>query len=260
MPSSVPDIQPAIDRLVDCGPLKTWSVVVTILGDLLRDPADRIHGRSLAALTGPMGIADPALRVALHRLKKDGWIESARDGRESLYWLSDVARGETERVRERIYGRSPADVGNLRLILLPADADPFEDNRFEALTIAPRLVLTNAAETPPEALQLPMPAPPFPDWLTDQLCAPDHRHEFRRLSASVDATLATTLPTAVVPCAILRMLILHQWRRLHLRHSAIADAVLPPDWDGARARQAVIRGLHTLPRPSLADLAAAPRL
>lgn len=250
MPDPVQDPSPEIARLLDCGPLKTWSVVVTILGDLLRNPADRIHGRSLAALTGPMGIADPALRVALHRLKKDGWIQSARDGRESTYWLSDSARAETEAVRNRIYGAQPAATGPVHLLLLPADVEMPIIQGVESLTIGPRMVLTDAdpVHYPARSLTLALPRTPLPDWVTDALCAPDHRAEYHRLTTATEAVLAAPTSSEM---AVLRMLILHHWRRLQLRHSPLADVLLPPDWDGARARRAVTRALDHLPRPDL---------
>ena len=248
MPDPVQDHSPEIARLLDCGPLKTWSVVVTILGDLLRDPADRIHGRSLAALTGPMGIADPALRVALHRLKKDGWIQSARDGRESTYWLSDSARAETESVRNRIYGAQPAATGPVHLLLLPADVEMTTNQGVESLTIGPRMLLTDAdpARHPAQSLSLSLPRTPLPDWIANTLCPPEHRAEYRRLTDAAEAILTAAHGSET---SVLRMLILHHWRRLQLRHSPLADALLPTDWDGAQARRAVARALNQLPRP-----------
>ncbi len=261
MPDPAQDHMLEIARLAECGPLKTWSVVVTILGDLLRDPDDRIHGRTLAALTGPMGIADPALRVALHRLKKDGWIQSARDGRESTYWLSESARAETEAMRARIYGTAPASSGPVHLLLLPGDAEILFPQRVESLDIGPRMILTDAdpSHHPAQSLALSLPQTPLPDWITDVLCAPAHRAEYRHLTEATQAILAAPRPADPVHAAVLRMLILHHWRRLHLRHSTLADALLPADWEGSKARRAVTRAFDHLPRPALDRIAAAPR-
>ena len=66
------DTQQKIDTLTACGPLKAWSVIVTILGDLCQDQNDRVSGRSLTRIMGAMGISAQTVRVALHRLRRDG--------------------------------------------------------------------------------------------------------------------------------------------------------------------------------------------
>jgi len=84
--------------------MKLWSVIVTILGDLLPEGDADVSGLVLSALIERMGLQPQAMRVALHRLKRDGWIESRKDGRVGYYRLSDMGRAQAAEVSEAIYG------------------------------------------------------------------------------------------------------------------------------------------------------------
>ena len=54
----------------------------------------------------------------------------------------------------------------------------------------------------------------------------------------------------------LRLLTLHHWRRLRLRHGDLPDLLLGEGWEGAAARRAVMAVLNRFPRPAPGDLAA----
>ena len=57
----------------------------------------------------------------------------------------------------------------------------------------------------------------------------------------------------------LRLAILHHWRRLCLRHSPLADGLMPVGWSGDRARTAVVSALDRYPGPDPTTLGAAAR-
>ena len=82
------ELQTDIQRIAECGPIRVWSLVVTIMGDLCQSPDTCIPGKTLGDLVGRLGITNQALRVALHRLRRDGWIQTVREGRTSNYFLS----------------------------------------------------------------------------------------------------------------------------------------------------------------------------
>ena len=52
--------QPVVAARLNCGALKTWSVIVTILGDLAAAPGARVPGPVLSALTEGMGLKPEA--------------------------------------------------------------------------------------------------------------------------------------------------------------------------------------------------------
>lgn len=82
-------------------PLKLWSVLVSCLGDVSQDGVVEVSGLTLTALVERVGLQPQAMRVALHRLKRDGWVESRRDGRIGFHRLSDAALAQTWRVSGR---------------------------------------------------------------------------------------------------------------------------------------------------------------
>ncbi|TNF17581.1 MAG: PaaX family transcriptional regulator, partial [Rhodobacteraceae bacterium] len=62
--------------------------MISVFGVLAQDESARIIGPLLRLLTERIGITPAAMRVAIHRLRKDGWIDSQRHGRTSVYFLT----------------------------------------------------------------------------------------------------------------------------------------------------------------------------
>jgi phenylacetic acid degradation operon negative regulatory protein len=247
-PSPVPDLEP----LLQAFPLRTWSMIVTIMGDLLASPQDRISGRALAHLTGRMGISDQALRVAIHRLKKDGWIDAQRAGRGSSYFLTQSAWQRTEQARPRIYGATAPDPGPAYLLVLGPD-DPIP---ADGITLAPRCILQTGHPPADRArLALPLAQAALPDWVQDQVLGPEIREELTRLE-QMARQLAHRPPAQGVDAWAARLILLHHWRRSVLRLPDLAEALGPKDGPAARCRRAVIGLLETCPAPSISALTA----
>ena len=97
-----------IAELKDVGPIKVWSLLVTIFGDLSEVHGGFLTSRQLNGLFNAFDIQSGALRVALHRLRKDGWIESERIGRISRFKMTRLAQQETDKAKPVVY-RAPSD-------------------------------------------------------------------------------------------------------------------------------------------------------
>ena len=95
---------PVIMQLVSLDTLKTWSLIVTLFGDL---NGKQLSGRQIRLLLGYIGIKPEAIRVALHRLKSDGWILATKQGREAIYEMSPMALAQTHTVAPDIYCQTP---------------------------------------------------------------------------------------------------------------------------------------------------------
>lgn len=246
-----------LQPLLDCGPLKVWSVAVTLLGDACTSPADQIRTRGIDRMLAPLGISNQALRVALHRLKRDGWVEAEKHGRSASYRLSAQGWASTEAVRARIYsferpdqpvwmGLAPPDLSGAEM----EDALP-----GDALRLSPRTALIlGQMDGLEDWVHTPL-SGPVPGWLRDTLVPEELKREYTQLtSACPDLAAAQALPTA--DQAVLRLLILHHWRRLRLRHGTLPDLLLGEDWAGAHTAKRIAPLLTTLPRPDLSDLNA----
>ncbi|MAM61572.1 PaaX family transcriptional regulator C-terminal domain-containing protein [Maritimibacter sp. UBA3975] len=249
-----------IDRLIAFGPLKVWSVVMTIMGDLCRAPTDRIEGPVLTRLVEEMGINNQALRVALHRLKRDGWIEAERDGRVSSYALTSEGRARSEAVRPLIYGTESV-AGRVAYLVLP---DPAMSTPSFAETMpddtvfpSPRAGLTAGprADLPEGALVAPLDASTAPDWVSEVVISPKALGEYEGLTAAL--TGLGPAPDGVLQATVIRLLSFHHWRRLRLRHGDLPDVLLGPGWPGARARSAISDVLSRYPRPTMDELRTA---
>jgi len=92
-----------IENLPLSSKIKVWSLLVSVFGDLTPETTASLSGAFLNLLFARMGIKPQALRVALHRLRKDGWIVSEKTGRTSEYQLTEYGLAETQKVRGQIY-------------------------------------------------------------------------------------------------------------------------------------------------------------
>ncbi|WP_238364102.1 PaaX family transcriptional regulator C-terminal domain-containing protein [Mesobacterium pallidum] len=243
-------------HLQGLGTLKAWSVVVTILGDLCQAETDRISGRLLDRLVGPMGISNQTLRVALHRLRRDGWVISEKSGRSSNYGLSAPGWAMTVAARPVIYPAPGAEADPVNVVIAPpglSAADFAESLPDEAVQLSARSALAPGEEFGDEALVVPFAAEKLPDWVAAQIAPAALCAEYAALARAVPQS---GWPEAMIEAVTLRLLILHQWRRLRLRHGPLPDQLLP-HWDGALARTRVMTALSALPRPTLVELEGA---
>ncbi|SPF81332.1 PaaX family transcriptional regulator C-terminal domain-containing protein [Pseudoprimorskyibacter insulae] len=242
-----------------CGPLKAWSVIVTVLGDLLPNAQARISGGALGQILEPLGISNQTLRVALHRLKRDGWVTSFKDGRQSFYGLTSRGWDMSQAVVPLVYG--PHTQAQVWLAIAPPTLQAAEVQDIapdDALQISPRCMVIGEAPGAALADWLTSPLQPgqTPGWVRDAVANTDHRAAYRAL-----AQLATQAKgIAVQPLFLrttLRILAFHHWRRMRLRDGYLADALMPERWEGAQARDAVMALLADYPRPDLAELESA---
>ncbi len=252
------DLQEDIDRVVDCGPLKVWSVVITILGDLLQDADHRLSGPLMDALVGRMGINNQALRVALHRLRREGWIESSKQGRMSDHKLTARGWAQTEEVRPQVYGGLPEPAQRVFLVVGPPQVSgaAFAARLPEtAVVLSSKVALgVGLGDGFADCLITRFAVSDMPDWVSEALASKVMRAEYDELAVAVAQILAHPMPEDPLDRAALRLVIFHQWRRLRLRHGPVQDAVLPPEWEGGRARRLVMRALTQLERPEVRAL------
>ncbi|MEL7463255.1 MAG: hypothetical protein AAFN79_04275 [Pseudomonadota bacterium] len=231
------------DRLLELETIKTWSLIATILGDL---EDDRVSGRALWSLLEPLGVKAEAMRVALHRLKKDGWIASEKVGREVVYSLSARGMGETREARTDVYRRDVKYPEGWRLALLGPGSVSIEGPH---VTLDKALLLVPMTATAPDDAAV-SPAPrDMPDWLQDRLVP----HHMRERARDLSELAAEFLRNPSIDTTSVRLLLLHHWRKMALRTGTWAHVGLQPDGvmaDCHRAMRAVFEQTpRTTPTP-----------
>lgn len=246
-------VDPGSDGLLPrIAPEKTprvWSLIVTLFGDLAHHGRTDLAGTAVHDVMANVGIKPEAVRVALHRLRKDGWIDSEKDGRRTTYRLTSDAWAQSIAASPLIYG-DPEPPARLWVSI----ADPTlraAGSMPPGIPIAPGVRLGSDPPTGSDALVLSLAqSDAAPDWLQRQICPPELQRAsqtlFLRLSdlardAPAFPDLGPSERTA------LRMMIVHEWRRLALRIPVVHATLFPEDWQGRACRSLAQDLLARLP-------------
>jgi len=248
---------------------RVWSLIVTLFGDLAQAPGAEISGPALSQIFEPIGIRPEAMRVALHRLRKDGWIDSRKSGRSSLYRLTGFGLEQSAAATPRIYAREAAEPALWHVLVaapmpqrdLAETAEELTARGYEPLA---RGVFLGRGPAPADCagfFALAGPAPVLPGWLKAQFGPEDLAEAFRALHDRL-CRVGALLPEGAAPgpleTATLRMLIVHDWRRLLLRQPDLPAGFFPEGWPGRDCRALTHRLLDRLPRPDPCALEPAP--
>ncbi len=227
-----------IEELLKLGEIKVWSILVTLFGDRAPEAGDNIAGPDITSVVEPLGTKPEALRVALHRLRKDGWVDSTKSGRISLYHMTERARQEAHSVRDLIY---QSELPLPKKLWLAYDTEALSS--LDGLPLGREALLT---DTPPAPLLLSgeVNTQSLPEWLSSAVIPDEAQLRFSSLLNVLDGDPPekdTDLQ------ATLRLMVLHAWRRLVLRHAPLALALQPSDAPSSQCRAKVVEWLAKIP-------------
>lgn len=252
----------SVAQLNDPQNLRVWSIIVSLFGDLAQKEGAQISGSALTRIITPMGIKPEAIRVALHRLRKDGWVESSRSGRASVHFLTKFGRSQSAAVTPRIYERHPPAPTDWHLLISEEGAG---QATLDDVLLLPQYVAVNRhtalghGKIPgnlDDLLAIEFSKISVPVWLKDRLFPEDLQEACDRLNTALQGI--KTPPTDLDPAQIatLRTLIVHRWRRIVLRHPGLPPIFHPASWSGEACRNRVFQLLDALPSPDLSELGA----
>jgi len=241
-------------------PLRGGSLIVTIFGDSIMPRGGAVALGSLIDLTAPFGLNERLVRTATARLAKDGWLEGRRAGKLSEYHLSPDGRERFAEATKRIYSAPDTEwSGRWTLAVLPpmraaerkelreeliwrgfgelsasVFAHPEIDSRSlrkqrPAESPLSKVIVFDAnladGEAPQRLVSL--------GWDLEDLGLRYQRFvkRFERVLAALQ-----NLPTRDHrACFIVRTLLIHEYRRLHLRDPLLPQRLLRANWPGAQA-------------------------
>jgi phenylacetic acid degradation operon negative regulatory protein len=240
-------------------PQRAGSLIVTIFGDSITPRGGAIALSGLIRLAAPFGLNERLVRTAAARLAQEGWVEARRHGKLSEYRLSKTGRERFADATMRIYGGPSANwTGRWTLVVLPAMRAADRQRLRRELVWWGFGELSNGVFAHPEAqaneVALRTSAPPLPANtlifdanLADHL-APgalvglgwdlaDLGKRYRRFVQRFERALGALRRMPIEPEAafILRTLLIHEYRRLHLRDPLLPKSLLPANWPGTRA-------------------------
>lgn len=237
------DFDQLVKNILGDTPPRVWSLLVTIFGDLALGQDARLSGASVNALTAAIGIKPEATRVALHRLRKEGWIESHRTGRQTRYSLTAHGRAETMAARPRVYATTSPSQQPAVVI----DKTGSVASTDEAVQISPSIRVQTTPVDSETAWVLPI-SDEVPDWVRDKLCPIEAQQASQRLATGLAGLDVSGL--SCLQATALRSVVVHEWRRLILRVPDFPDDCFPDGWKGAACRAALADLLAQLPAPS----------
>ncbi len=242
-------------------PLRTGSLLITVFGDVIYPRGGAVWLSDLLALMERFGLGQRLVRTSLTRLAQDDWFEIEQVGRRSVYRLSDTGTSRIRQASARIYGDPRHDwPGTWTLALLagvPPDSREEVRRRLEALGMraaTANTFMAPASETLPallEPLHQRYPLLVMHEAMLDSRSAERMSELILRawdiefISESYAAFIKQFQDLVGVPSSagddvaalLVRVMLVHHYRRLILRDPGLPATLLPSHWSGLRAYQ-----------------------
>ncbi|MEM1301865.1 MAG: PaaX family transcriptional regulator C-terminal domain-containing protein [Pseudomonadota bacterium] len=235
------DFKELASRLNNGQPPRVWSLLVTVFGELAQDETAQLSGETLRHFMEIVGIKPEATRVALHRLRKDGWLNSQKNGRKSNYFLTKQGREESIKASPRIYTET-ALADKAWLVIRDVGA-PVGPQNEPGVWITGHMRLTGVQPDDPDAFVIALDAThALPDWMRGRLCDTSLLDQSQKLAHTLTdlaAWLAQAPKLDKFHREVLRVLVVHSWRRIALKTPRLPDALFLDPWSGPECRRLV---------------------
>jgi phenylacetic acid degradation operon negative regulatory protein len=242
-------------------PIRGGSLLITIFGDSIAPRGRTILLGSLISLAQPFELTERLVRTSVARLATDGWLIAHRDGRRSEYRLSPVGLGRFAEATRRIYGEIPStwDRRWTLLLLQPAGGrrqDVRDELRWLGFgqiipgvfahpnwSIEEARTALNGVEGAAQALLLKSESEGSEadrrlvasGWDLGDLTR-RYRRFIDMFSPVLDAiTSGAKVDLTADAAFVIRTLLIHEYRKVHLQDPLLPRALLPADWVGAAA-------------------------
>ena len=92
-----------IEQALSAEPLRSKSLVMTVMGDAIAPHGGAVWLGSLIELLAPLGVTDRLVRTSVFRLVQEGWLTASREGRRSRYAFDPKSLPRFLRADRRIY-------------------------------------------------------------------------------------------------------------------------------------------------------------
>jgi phenylacetic acid degradation operon negative regulatory protein len=234
---------------------------MTLMGDVVVPHGGEVWLGALIQLAAPLGIGDRLVRTSVYRLKSEGWIDARRDGRRSYYQLTPSGANTTRQAERRIY-HAPENTWSGAWHLIFVGSTMISQVQRNELKKQLRwlgfgLLGPNMFGHPVANLQ------PVRQLLKDmgleqsvmimysrtigeagskaaqdmaqQCCDLDDLERQYRAFNGLYGDFAEQAVDNPMDSFILRLMIIHDFRRILLRDPTLPEALLPEDWQGSMA-------------------------
>ena len=243
-------------------PLNPRSLLFTLYGDYVHPLGQRdVRVGALVRLAADLGVSDNALRSALSRMTRQGWLEANRLDGTPRYRLSQTGRSLIEEGISRIYGRHRAGWDGRWLLVsysLPERRRDQRDRLRQGLSFLGFGALGNGLFVSPHDLRrqvrelirrygvadhVTMHRGTL-EWPTDAAGVVGRAWDLKELEGRYGVFLTDTRKALVAAGALgdrdafqRRFLLTHEFRRFLFGDPDLPDALLPRGWVGGAARE-----------------------
>ena len=257
--------------------MKLRSIVFDLFGEYIRYDGGEIGLRALVELLAPFAIGEDVVRVLMARLRREGWFESSRVGRQSRYSLTDEGWKLLDTGRERIFERPPEPWSGqwcLAIYSVPESARASRDRLRKTLTwlgfgplaasawVSPHDRRAQVAEAwkgePDGRLQLLMASSGGLEQDRDMAA---RCWDLAALDQSYAEFLATWEPKVKAwhrhhlegaEALVERTRLIHEYRMFPFKDPGLPVELLPPGWKGRQAHDLFLAGFGLLRAPAVA--------
>jgi phenylacetic acid degradation operon negative regulatory protein len=237
-------------------PVRGGSLIITIFGDAIAPRGGAVTLGSLIRLAHTFGLTERLVRTAVARLAREDWLVTHRHGRRAEYRLSASGAERFRQATARIYAPAPHRWDGRWTLLLAGNAPVSrvrEELRWRGYGQLGAAVFAHPTETAAQArAALRRAAPHLPALVLTSVAADAASNRqllaqgwdlqelgrgYRRFVkhfAPVEAALSGTRlnPEAAF---LVRTLLIHEYRKVHLQDPLLPAALLPPAWIGTAA-------------------------
>lgn len=259
--SAITDLALFLRQRMQQSNISSTTLVFTFFCDVVTQQGGNIWLGSVIHALAPLGINERLTRTAVFRLVKDGWLESSKQGRRSYYRLTKTGQNYYQRSAKRIYASNRPEWDGVWTLLfvslvpedkrdslhrglswlgygrmaagvyaLPCDDRAALDELLSDLQLEDCIVQMKARADDTETLQKLV----MSRWKLRNL---RQRYEaFTTQYREVQLALLSQEKPTVHTLFLLRVLLVHEYRRILLNDPELPTEMLPADWEGYAAQ------------------------
>jgi len=262
-----------IKRFIHKERVQAGSLIVSLFGDAIYPRGGSIWLGCIIRLLSPLQVNERLIRTAIYRLVKDDWLQTSTHGRRTNYALSDAGASRIAAASQHIYAsRSHEWDGHWRLLMVSSQITPKDKEllkkalRWQGFGLWQNLAFVHPGADLHQAFMLlqreglgrlqqslwPLMATglPLPGRLSESEVVAQ-TWGLNELAIRYQQFVTTYLPMLhewrnphfseethqKENSFLLRLLLIHDYRRLLLRDPLLPADLLPAKWPGETARE-----------------------
>lgn len=245
--------------------MNTRSMIFTLYGDYIRHYGNKIWIGSLIGLLKEFGHNEQAVRAAISRMNKQGWVQSEKHGNKSYYFLTDIGVNRIEEAAKRIFKLKPEKWdGKWRMLLytIPEEKRNLRDELRKELVWSGFGTMSNSCWISPNNLEKEVNAliqkydiEPYVDFFCAEYKGP---HEDKRIVQKswdlneinekysdfiseyskkyiIDKNKIHKGEMSDAECFVERTKLVHEYRKFLFVDPGLPEELLPEKWLGSHA-------------------------